>query len=416
MTAVVLLVGSTMADAVGGISRSYRGVFEKLGYEFIEINLPDKERALQQIKNLAYVDVAFSFSFLGMGTDIMVNLEGGKMADIWEVLRIPYISLYGDSPAYFFDRHVLPNPGFVGLYGFPEHLELRRRFPNINCMLDTYPPVAIDTVAKDSIDFTKKATGPIIMLKNGNDPKKVKSLWAQYLPAKINGMMLEVVHELEKRLNDKVTTQIDDLLLTYFSSRSIDITAFAKLRLFMIAQLDDYLRRLKSTFVVEALLDFPILLNGYNWDHVDFSGRRMQYVPGGHYVASRALIQEALATIDVSPNTTGGPHDRPLRSIGAYTLCLTNEQEFFSTHLPHSADFFYRFDKDSMQARVADVLAHRQRSLDIGVNVAEAFMRKFQPEAFAHKLLDLAALARFNQLSALPDGMPIYFAWPPKKL
>jgi len=205
-------------------------------------------------------------------------------------------------------------------------------------------------------------------------------------------------------------------VLRYFQDRNIDIAALAKLRLFLIAQLDDYLRRFKATLLVESLLDLPVLLNGYNWDHIDFTGKRLQYVPGGHYGTSRTLIRECLAMIDMSPNTGLAPHDRVLRAFGSHTLCLTNEQEFFRRELPCSDDYFYRFDKDNIQSRVADIFTHRQRSIDIGATVADAFMQKFPPEIFAHQTLELAALARCNQLSGLPKGIPDYFSWPPTRL
>lgn len=415
MSAVVFLNGNTMADALGGIGRSYRSGFEKLGYEFIDINLTDKDRATKQLDALLRTDVALAFSFMGIGSDVLVGRPGGTTSVIWETLGVPYFSLYGDSPSYFFDRHVLPNPGYVALYGFPEHFELRKRFPHINGLIDTYSPTAIDVLGKDEVDFRKKAEGTIVLLKNSNDPKKLKTLWAS-LPPKIGSVILEVASELEARIDDKATTQIDDLVTAYFKDRDIDIAALTKLRLFVVAQLDDYLRRLKSTMVVESLLDLPVVLNGYNWDHVDFSGRRLKYIQGGQFETSRAMIRENLAMLDISPNTGLAPHDRVLRAFGSRTLCLTNEQEFFASALPHSADFFYQFNGESLRSKVSDVLAHRQRYLEIGATVAEAFMQKFPAEAFAGQLLNLAPLARFNQLPAAPEGTPNYFAWPPAKL
>jgi hypothetical protein len=271
-------------------------------------------------------------------------------------------------------------------------------------------------VAKEKIDFKKKAEGTVLILKNSNDPKKLKELWKTALTPKIGTILTELASELETRIDDKATTQIDDLIAGYFKNQGIDITPLAKLRLFLIAQLDDYFRRYKGTMLIESLLDLPVVLNGYNWDHVDFSGRRMKYIPGGEYEKSRAMIGESLAMLDMSPNTGLAPHDRALRAFGAHTLCLTNEQEFFSRELPHSADFFYRFNKESIQSRVADVLAHRDRSLEIGTTVADAFIKKFPAEAFAKQLLALAPLARFDQLPGVPDGMPNYFAWPPTRL
>ena len=217
-------------------------------------------------------------------------------------------------------------------------------------------------------------------------------------------------------MNDKATTQIDDIVTRYFADKNIDIQPLVKLRLFMVSMLDDYLRRLKGTELVKALLDFPVLLNGYNWDHVDFSGKRLTYVPGGQYNASTTLIRESLAIIDMSPNTGLAPHDRPLRAIGSHTLCVTNEQEFFTRELPHTDEYFYNFTKESIQSRVAAIFAHRDRALEVGVAVAGTFMNKFPAERFAQQLLEIAPLANFNELPAPPPETPNYFLWPPSKL
>lgn len=405
-----------MADVIHGIGRSFRGAFENLGHEFIAINLLNIDEVVESTNALLHRDVAFVFSFVMMGTDIMVGLKDGGKMPVWDALNVPYISIYGDSPAYFFDRHVFSNPGYVGLYGFPEHLELRRRLPHIHGLLGALKPMAIDIANPDEINFKEKVDGPVIFLKNGNDPKKLKGLWLSSIPQKISSILMDLAAELEARINDKTTTQIDNLVLDYFHDRDLDIAALTKLRLFLIAQLDDYLRRVKSVLVVEALLDLPVLLHGYGWDHIDFAGARLQHVPGGHFNSSRDLIRQSLATIDMSPNTGLAPHDRPLRAIGSHTLCVTNEQEFFARELPHSEDYFYRFDKDSIQSRITDVLTHRQRSVDIGRDVARVFLQKFPPEDFARHMLEVAAYARFNQLPALPHGMPDFLAWPPKKL
>jgi hypothetical protein len=415
MSAVVLVSGSSMADAVGGIGRSYRSAFTDLGFDFIYINLLDKERSVVQLNELIHTDIALVFSFMAMGTDIKAETKNGKECDMWEALRVPYISLYADSPSYYFDRHVL-KPGNVALYGFPEQYALRKRLPHINGPIATYSPVAIDAVRREEIDFRRKSEGTLIFLKNGNDPKKLKSHWAASLSPKINAILMELAAELEARINDRATTQIDDLVTSYFADHNVDVEPLVRMRLFLIAQLDDYLRRLKSVLVAEALMDFPVLLHGNNWEHMDFSGKRLRYVPGGHFETSRTLIHECLGMIDMSPNTGLAPHDRALRSFGAHTLCLTNEQEFFARELPHSEDFFYRFDMDSIQSRVADVLTYKERYIEMGATVAAAFMQKFRPEIFAHQLLELAALTRFDRLPGLPEGMPNYFSWPPTKL
>ncbi len=44
--------------------------------------------------------------------------------------------------------------------------------------------------------------------------------------------------------------------------------------LFLSAQMDDYLRRVKSKMIAEAILDLPVIIQGGHWDHIDFGRRK----------------------------------------------------------------------------------------------------------------------------------------------
>ncbi len=414
MSTVVFLSGTSMGDALGGIGRSYKAVFTELGYNFVELSLTSNPA--EKLITIAKTDVEFVFAFMAIAAHVTADSEAKKNCSIWEMLGTPYISLYGDTPAYFFDRHVMKSPNFVSLYGFPEHCALRQRLPLIKNMIGTYLPTAVDTVAKETLDFKQKADGDLIFLKNSNDPNRLIKFWQTSLPPRPLAALMEIAAQLRSDFNNKANNQIDDLVIRYFNDKKIDVSNLFKLRLFFIAQLDDYLRHLKSDFIADALMDFPVQIHGNNWDHKDFSGKRLKIIPSCNYEKSRELIRNSFGTIDMSPNTSQAPHDRVLRAYGMYTLCLTNEQDFFAREIPRHKEFSYRFDKESLQSKVADVLANRKRSIDLGLEVADTFHKKFKPEAFAHQLLEAAAAVRLNQLAGSPEGMPPYFLWPPDSL
>src|SRR5438046_7141912 len=120
MSAVVFLSGQTMGDALGATGRAFRRVFESLGHEFLEVNLaaPNAVQLLDQTINA--LPIEFVFSFVGMGAYLGGKGADGRETNLWEALGVPFISLNGDSPAYFFDRHVMPGRTFACMYGFPE--------------------------------------------------------------------------------------------------------------------------------------------------------------------------------------------------------------------------------------------------------------------------------------------------------
>jgi len=156
-------------------------------------------------------------------------------------------------------------------------------------------------------------------------------------------------------------------------------------------------------------------VHGYNWDHLDFSGKRARLVPSADYGTSSSLIKDSLGVIDMSPNTGLAPHDRPRRAFGSYTLCLTNEQEYFTRHFAQHEAFSFRFEKESLQSKVADVLAHPRRYVELGIEVAEVFRKGQDPDAFAQFLLDTASVLRLAGAPRFPN-LQDYFGWPSTKI
>ena len=413
MTSVVILSGRTMNDALGAAGRAHRPLFESLGHDFVEVNFaqPGAQELLN--RTIQEKSIEFAYGAAGAGADIHGTTSDGKEHNLWEGIGVPFISLKGDSPAYYFARHVMPTPWHACLYYFPEHLELRRRFPLTPALYGLVPPMPYDMIGKREINFSKKEKGKLLFLKNGNDPEKLVRMWREAMPAATFITLTELAGELVNGINTQIGYDIDAFVTNYFLGKGWDIGEFTNLRLFFVAQLDDYLRRIKSTMVADALADFPVEIHGFNWEHFDFSHRRATYVPGGDYTQSKEQIIDSLGLVDMSPNTQRAPHDRAMRAFGLCTLCLTNEQHFFKEQFTNSETFSYRFEKDHLREKIADVLAHPKRYVELGLNVAEQFRQRCRPEDFAQFMLDTASHVRLAS-GPRPAGLQDFFVWPPK--
>ncbi|HEV2172371.1 MAG TPA: hypothetical protein VGR71_02335 [Nitrospira sp.] len=228
-------------------------------------------------------------------------------------------------------------------------------------------------------------------------------------------MLTDLASDLAGQMHNDKGCNIDAVVCAYFRDKGFDVEPLTNLRILFVAQLDDYLRRVKSTSMAEILRNFPVEIHGYNWEHVDFSGKRARYVYGADYTDSRQLIKESLGILDMSPNTTLMPHDRPLRAFGLYTLCLTNEQEFFKRHFEQYRSFTFQFDKESLENKIAEVLAHPEQFVELGVDVADSFRKQFDSAAFGRTMVELASCLRLAA-GPRPPGMQDFFAWPPAKL
>jgi hypothetical protein len=403
-----------MNDALGAAGRAHRTLFERLGHDFVEVNYG--QPGAQELLNRAIEarSIEFAYSAAGIGADFRGTTSDGKELNLWEGIGVPFISLKGDSPAYYFARHIMPSPWHACLYFFPEHLELRRRFPLTPALYGVVPPRPFDMVDKREIDFRKKETGKLLFLKNGNDPEQLIRIWREAVSAPTFITLTELAGELVNGINTEVGYDIDAFVTKYFLDKSWDISEFTNLRLFFVAQLDDYLRRIKSTMVAEVLADFPVEIHGFNWEHFDFSHRRAKFVPGGDYTESKQKIIDSLGIVDMSPNTQRAPHDRAMRAFGLCTLCLTNEQRFFKEQFTNFETFSYRFEKDHLAGKVADVLAHPRQYVELGLDTAEQFRKNRRSEDFAHFMLDTASHIRLGS-GPRPAGLLDFFVWPPTR-
>jgi hypothetical protein len=415
MSTVLFLSAATMGDALGGSGRALRQTFEDLGHDFVEVNFtkPDAPDLLNRTLTKGSID--FAFSHVGFGVDFTGETNDKRQTNLWIGAGIPFISLYGDSPAYFFDRHIMPGPSFACLYAFPEHYRLRKKLPQRKGLLGVTPLRVSDDTPKSEIDFRTKESGRLLFLKNGNDPKRLLDTWRDQLPLETFLMLTDLASDLAGHMHTDKSCNIDAVVCDYFESKDLDLEVATNLRLFFVAQLDDYLRRLKSTSMAEALRNFPVEIHGFNWEHVDFSGARARYVHGADYTGSGQLIKNALGILDMSPNTGLTPHDRPLRAFGLYTLCLTNEQEFFTRHFPQHRQFTFQFDKDSLENKVADALAYPKRYVELGIEIAETFRKQFDSGSFGRTMLEIAGCLRLAA-GARPANLQDFFVWPPAKL
>jgi hypothetical protein len=412
---VVFLSGTTRGATLEGIAQSLASGFNSFGIEFVEISLLDVGRFLESIQAIDFRKVKLIFSWVSMGMDVILNEDDGSTRNLWKSLNLPFITLHGDSPAYFFDRHVARDSSVVSLYGFTEHCQLRKRLPNVRGPIDTLWPFPLDEVPRQDIDFKTKKNGKLLFLKNGKDPIQIRLLWTSFLQPRLLRAILEIAQELETNLDDPANNQIDDLVTRYFSDHGFDTESLVNLRLFFIAQLDDYLRAVKCTRVAEALMDFPVEIRGNDWNHLDFTGKKATHIDECDYVKSIGLVRNSLGIIDMSPNTGSRPHDRPMRAYGAHTLCLSNEQQFLE-ELPHTQRLSFRYEKQVLQDRVAYLLDHKDEALEMGIEVAAAYRTQHPPEQLIQQMLDWAALVNLNNHPQRPAAMQDFFVWPPTRL
>ena len=75
MSAILFMSGMSMNDALGAGGRAHRTLFASLGHDLVVVNLADPECKLLLNRTLQEQQVAFAYSGLGMGADILRRTE-----------------------------------------------------------------------------------------------------------------------------------------------------------------------------------------------------------------------------------------------------------------------------------------------------------------------------------------------------
>lgn len=369
-------------------------------YNIETINLQDRDW-YPKLNELLGEPVWFAVSFFSIGQDTQASIDG-RLVNLWEAAKVPFFRFYGDLPAYFPMRHVRYFRNSVNGYFHQAHAEFYRRwFPN-PALSVALPPAIIDPTPLQGVDVKRKLKGKVIFPKNGNSPSNLRAYWRSTLPPLLVGA-LEAIGE-ESISIDWIDSEprLDERLVEYFAGVGLDIAAEREVLCFLCAQMDDYIRRVKSTMVAESLRDLPIIIRGRNWDHVDFRGRKAIRDSDFDVARTLDLIDQAPALVDMSPNTQRAPHDRVCRAVGRGTAFLTNAQEFLAQHFSAPERFSFSFRRDSIRACVEHYVCRPQDAIDLGLEQAEALRKAYSDDGYVDAILTAVEISALRMNSRPP--------------
>lgn len=401
-------------DSILGLLEDYTNALRECGLSVLQLPIPADTAELQYVIDLMKDgEIGFTLTWLGVGQDLAIRrADDSPPMNAFEAFQVPLVKLQGDLPAYFVERHRDTPRNAANLYQADEFVHFRRRWiPEAQAVTSLIPPMPMVPMDRGELDLSNRKNGKLVFVKNGNSPDGLKELWRERLPESIEKLLSAMAEAILPVGLRPGRVDIGDFVSDFLTGHSIETVPAANLVIFCAAQMDDYLRRVKSTIIAEAILDFPVIVQGSFWDHVDFSGKRARHAVGEDVVSSQRIVLEELGVIDMSANVDTWPHDRVQRAAGSYALVLTNRQGWFENNFPQFSDLTFEFTADSIRSRVADVLANRQRYLDEAVAFGEQYQAMFPRRAFAERVIAMADLAALSFANPKPHLQP-FFVWP----
>jgi hypothetical protein len=409
---ILAMSGRGSNDAIRGMMQAYGDALISVGLPVVHLTHEPEELqyAARQVMEGA---VGFAMTWLGIGQDLAVkDSSDGQTRNLWETFRVPLVKFQGDIPAYFPDFHGDVPFNAVNLYGAAEFLRYRRRWmAEATSIAAINPPLPLDPIDRNKVDASVRRQGKLVFLKNGNSPEELHNLWLERLPLSLAHLVLSMAEAAKSIATRPGPFHIGDFVAEHLEADGIDPQSVRYLIPFFSAQLDDYLRRIKSTMIAEAILDLPVIIQGRLWGHLDMIGRKAKLVEGQDFTKSRNIYAEALGIIDMSPNVDTSPHERVQRAAGSFALPLTNRQGWLSANFIEFEDITFEFDPESIKARVNDAISRPERYVDMGIAFGERFRDTYTPARFADCVVKAAELSNLQWAREKPLIQP-FFVWP----
>lgn len=409
---ILCFAARSEGNALAELTKELMAPFAKKARRIIvlDVSRPDWRG---ELKEALSEPVWFAAAYFAVGQEISVPHDGAAAVNLWESAGIPFVRFYGDIPAYFPDRHVARFRNSINAYFDSAHAAFYRRWHSEQALSILLPPYMIDPMPLDRVDVESKLKGKMLFPKNGNSPKQLIDYWRMSLSPMLAKSLESLAEESIGREWIDREPCFDDRLIRYFAGFGIEIAAEPAVLCFFVAQLDDYVRRIKSTLIAEALLDLPVIIRGRFWEHVDFRGKRATYDPNSDMASTQALIDQAPAIVDMSPNTQHTPHDRIRRAIGRGTAFLTNRQQFLDAVMPSPERCSFAFERTAIQLLVEHYVEHPREAIELGLEQARILRAVFDEQPYVDSLLTAVQTVAFRH-GGRPLGTQNFVNFPPQ--
>ncbi len=399
----------TSAGLSGGLqapAQELAEVFRAHGRDVDLLHIGDQDFAprLQTLLEERRPDLALSWG--GFGYRLTWGVPNGIEQNLWGALRIPFFKIIHDVHAYNPGHHHVHGGFQVLSYAFKDHAVLRSRYrrpiPGERGPMVTWlPPLLPLGPAGDVDDRT------LYFHKNGNSSAALEESW-QGFPRPLR----EALHAIGRAMRDDIdrafVIAIADRVAAYLAEFDPDRHILLPFRDFILAQIDDYIRRVKGEMLVRQLKDLPVVVNGHGWGYLrdQLTPRRLRFIEAADHIDTSRRIGSSLGTIDISPNVDLSIHERTARAIAFGHGLLEYDNQFARDHrFPHA----FRLADGSLSALAERVLGD-PAAADEFREFRTNFVGRYTPAAALDYFEECAALVHFA--NSRDPGIPDYIWWP----
>ena len=380
---VIALVGENENGILRGVSQDFMALLAPHGLDAHVLSMSGPN----WVSDLAaLLDKGVLFAWGPAGAGARLPHPDGLM---WDVLRVPFISVLADSPAWLPANHHVPSRYVANGYMYRDWLNMQRRLVR-SPQLSTLLPHGV--AANPTRDATPWSQRPhrMLLVKTGCDPERHRAGWAN-LPPRFRA----VVEDTAAAALAGPVGDISPILLDCLAQRDLHVEQRPDILFGLMQAVDLYVRDARSTAMVRALLPLPVDIVGRGWEHLAALDGQARFHMPVDAATLPGLYADTQFLLNTMPNFSSGTHERVVGGFAAKSCVVTNENAGMAAAFGALPSYF---GVDTRSPDLADQLAalfHSETRFDDRVQPAAALADTDFPAAgFMRALVDLALEVR----------------------
>ena len=381
---VVALVGENANGILEAQSRRFLDRLAPLGYEGHVLRLFEADFA-DRLRGLLAGGIDFAWGYAGVGARLAMDGQ-----NLWSATSTPFVSVLADPPYMMPTNHHVASPFVVNGYVYREWLGLQRHYirsPQVSAML----PLGVIPNEDAGVPWSERPHR-MVFVKSGADPVRLRAQWAGW-PARLR----TVLEESADALAGLGTGPITGVVHACLSAHGLDLMRSQALLFGLLHELDGYVRALRATTMVRALLPLRADIIGDGWDHVRHMPGRARFHPATDAAGLDAIYAQTQILVNTSPNIGSGAHERVLRGFAARCCIVSDDNEFARTTLRALPSYHgVEWQASDLGERLAGIIEDPAAYDDRLDPASEYVRRHHDPSAFLAGLRGLADIARMQ--------------------
>ncbi len=393
LDSILSLTWKSAYQSVRGLVLHFAPAWRQAGLDLIELDIstPGWEARLKTI--LGARKIGFVLATSGIGAKLQIDGQ-----NLWAKLNLPVFNLLLDHPVYWAANHTTqPGTAVLG-YMFRDHALYQASDVRSGNMVTSIDYGVPDLPLRS---LSESGRPRVIFAKTGNAPEALAKSWRA--TPKLERLLHDVLDALAFERNGFANVAAFPPLITQVAAaHRFELQPFDPLSRFLIAQIDDYIRRQKSTAIAKALLGFDVDVFGAAWEHIDIAGAKAKFHGPISYGDLESRFPSATASLTMNPNIALSAHDRFFTAIGAGIMPLSDRNGYIAERFPEALPFSFDFTPGSIEAALEKLFSAPETAIEAARAMRERTRKTDGVEHAATFILETMQAARFLHLTPKP--------------